>query len=271
MLIGLGIGLPFASAISLAAQIAALFAAGEQGAWYDPSDWSTLFQDSAGTLPVTAVGQPVGKMLDKSGRGNHATQPTAINRPVVQQDGTGKYYLAFNGTNSWMSTGSIDFTATDKMTVVAGVRKLSDAAESIVFELSANTFLNSGAFNLMAPGGLSVARDSAYVLSAGGSFTTANGPAAALYAAPTTGVITELLSISLDTAILRVNGAQASSSVTDQGTGNFGNYPLYIGARAGSSLFFNGNIYELIVRGALSSDSQIVASEKFVNTKTGAY
>lgn len=43
-----------------------LFAAGEQGAWYDPSDLSTLFQDSAGMAPVTADGQPVGLMLDKS-------------------------------------------------------------------------------------------------------------------------------------------------------------------------------------------------------------
>ena len=42
-----------------------LFAAGEQGAWYDPSDFSTLFQDAAGTTPVTAVGQYVGLMLDK--------------------------------------------------------------------------------------------------------------------------------------------------------------------------------------------------------------
>ena len=42
------------------------FAAGEQGAWYDPSDLTTLFQDSAGTTPVTAVEQPVGLMLDKS-------------------------------------------------------------------------------------------------------------------------------------------------------------------------------------------------------------
>lgn len=32
-----------------------LFSAGEQGAWYDPSDFSTLFTDSAGTTPVTAV------------------------------------------------------------------------------------------------------------------------------------------------------------------------------------------------------------------------
>ncbi len=42
-----------------------LFASGEQGIWLDPSDFSTLFQDAAGTTPVTAVGQPVGLALDK--------------------------------------------------------------------------------------------------------------------------------------------------------------------------------------------------------------
>jgi hypothetical protein len=43
-----------------------LFAASEQGVWYDPSDLTTLYQDSAGTTPVTAVEQPVGLVLDKS-------------------------------------------------------------------------------------------------------------------------------------------------------------------------------------------------------------
>lgn len=62
---------------------ASLFAAGEQGVWYDPSDFSTMFQDSAGTTPVTAVEQPVGRILDKSGRGNHATQSTSASRPVL--------------------------------------------------------------------------------------------------------------------------------------------------------------------------------------------
>lgn len=62
---------------------ASLFAAGEQGVWYDPSDLTTLFQDSAGTTPVTAVEQPVGRMLDKSGRNNHATQSTSAARPVL--------------------------------------------------------------------------------------------------------------------------------------------------------------------------------------------
>lgn len=64
-------------------EILSLFAAGEQGVWYDPADFSTLFQDAAGTIPVTALEQPVGRMLDKSGRGNHATQATAAARPVV--------------------------------------------------------------------------------------------------------------------------------------------------------------------------------------------
>ena len=42
-----------------------LFSASEPGVWYDPSDLTTLFQDSAGTTPVTAPAQPVGLMLSK--------------------------------------------------------------------------------------------------------------------------------------------------------------------------------------------------------------
>jgi hypothetical protein len=64
--------------------IADLFASSEQGAWYGPSDLPTLFQDSAGTTPVTTAGQPVGLMLDNSGNDNHATQATAAARPTYQ-------------------------------------------------------------------------------------------------------------------------------------------------------------------------------------------
>jgi hypothetical protein len=44
----------------------ALFALAEPGVWYDPSDLTTLFTDPAGTTPVTAPGNTVGLMLDKS-------------------------------------------------------------------------------------------------------------------------------------------------------------------------------------------------------------
>lgn len=43
-----------------------LFANNEQGFAYDPNDLSTMFRDAAGTVPVTASGQAVGLMLDKS-------------------------------------------------------------------------------------------------------------------------------------------------------------------------------------------------------------
>jgi len=58
--------------------IADLFDAGGgtfyEGAWYDPSDLTTLYQDAAGTTPVTGTGQPVGLMLDKSKGGVSATE-----------------------------------------------------------------------------------------------------------------------------------------------------------------------------------------------------
>ena len=56
---------------------------GIDGAWFDPEDMSTMYQDAAGTTPVTAMEQPVGKWLDKSGNGNHATQSITASRPTL--------------------------------------------------------------------------------------------------------------------------------------------------------------------------------------------
>lgn len=46
--------------------IKSLFANSEVGFAYDPNDLTTLYQDAAGTIPVTGAGQPLGLMLDKS-------------------------------------------------------------------------------------------------------------------------------------------------------------------------------------------------------------
>lgn len=43
-----------------------LFSNGEQGFFYDPNDLSTMIQSATAAIPVTAAGQPVGLMLDKS-------------------------------------------------------------------------------------------------------------------------------------------------------------------------------------------------------------
>lgn len=50
----------------LAKVIRDIFSNDEKGFFYDPNDLSTMYQDAAGTNPVTAVGQPVGLILDKS-------------------------------------------------------------------------------------------------------------------------------------------------------------------------------------------------------------
>jgi len=63
-----------------------LFTGSETGVFYDVSDLSTLFQDSAGTTPVTVATNPIGYFGDKSGNGNHATQATAAKRLTYQTD-----------------------------------------------------------------------------------------------------------------------------------------------------------------------------------------
>lgn len=413
-----------------------LFSLGEQGAWYDPSDLTTMFQDAAGTTPVTAVEQAVGRILDKSGRGNHASQSTSASRPVLRarynlltyseefdnaawvksnstvslpsvngqvisfpaissasnfsflyqqasgasfstgtsvvlscdfkastpsdvgkeiylrlavganyymvlvtltsdwkresftyttltsdvstsaigvfgsnfggkntsavaaavrniqfttaNDNTainGAYqriaaatdyvttstmggqvfypYLAFDGSDDSLVTNSVDFTGTDAMTVWGGVTKNSDAAQGAVVELSATIASNNGTFLLAAPDGATTtygwdSKGTAQVDAVATSLT-----------APLTSVLTGTADISDDSCIIRVNGVQADSDAGDQGTGNYGNYSLFIGSRNQASLRFNGRIYSLIVRGATSTASQIGGTETWVAGKTG--
>ena len=440
------------------------FLKGEPGAWYDPSDLTTLFQDSAGTIPVTAVEQPVGLMKDKSGRGNHAFQATAGNRPVLSarvnlltysQDfrntatagsarpwvysgitlnynagiapdntltagylaettataihildttntitlasigsftysvcfkkgigstapdwiqistggasscyanfnlttglvgnfgggqgitaadpialGDGWYrcsitlalagvgvhycyscftnntnavarypsyggqitsdvqtwgadlrptnsgallppyqrvntasdydtvgfplYLKANGTSSAMSTNSIDFTSTDKMTVVTGVRKLSALSE-LILELSADTNANTGAFYLgtTAPN---------IINSASKGTVVANVVSPANYPNPISFIETMQSVISQPSVNLRLNNTQSAASLTGQGIGNFGNYPLYLFARAGTLYPFTGQFYGAIIRGAQSDTASVTQTEQYMATKTG--
>lgn len=249
--------------------VAALFAYGEQGGWWDASDFSTMFQDSAGTTPVTAVGQPVGRINDKSGRGNHRTQATAASRPTLRQDASGFFYLEYDGVDDSMATGSVDFSATDKMTVWAGAYKASDASAQVILELGANSSAAAGL-------GVFAARTGAdYGFHLFG--TTANERRSDLtYAAPIANVISLAADIGAAAAsemAARLNGAGATLTViggaSDAGTGNLPNAPLYIGRRGGSSLPFNGREYQTIIRGAASSDAQIAQVERFIAARMG--
>lgn len=77
-----------------------LWASGERGAWLDPGQLSSLWQDTAATTPVTAAGQSVARIDDLSGNGNHFIQPTSGNRPTYSVDGSGFPYLQFSQASS---------------------------------------------------------------------------------------------------------------------------------------------------------------------------
>lgn len=79
------------------------FTGGVQGAWYDISDISTLFQDSTFTTPVTADGQSVGGVKDKSGNNYHLKQATAGSRPVYRANVGGTPYLEVGNTQFMVS------------------------------------------------------------------------------------------------------------------------------------------------------------------------
>lgn len=173
-------------------------------------------------------------------------------------------YLAFDGVDDGMVTNSIDFTATDKMTVVAGVRKLSDAATGMLVELSASLNSNNGAFYLACP--VSAAPNVEYRSKGTIAAAFTDSP----FAAPISLVITGASDIAADQLIIRNNGVQKSSS-GDQGLGNYGNFPLYIGRRNGTTLPFNGRLYGLIVRGAATPAAKLTQVESYINNKTKAY
>lgn len=409
-----------------------VFAKGQQGVWYDPSDLSTLFQDSAGTIPVTGTEQPVGLMLDKSGNGNHATQPTASKRPVLssrvnlltwsedfsnaawvksncsvsgslvtatttgaelRQDATGiggtitvtyyarkgsgpteantfqlrnqstattllgvavnydtlaivyltgssgasavftesgvkitltlsgiaagsvirasalwngsaiagtnayldkaqvnygptalpyqrittatsydtagfPLYLKGDGVDDFMSTAAIDFSGTDKLSVWVGVTKLNDTVR-IVAELSATVIGNSGSFFVVS--GTDGVYTQAYTSISRGTSSATPGQIAAYAGAPApdTAALTITHDISGDLSTIKRNGVAGVNGTFDKGAGNFGNHPLYIASRAGTSLFFNGNLYQLVIAGALYDADTVAKMNAWTAKKTG--
>jgi len=245
------------------------------GWWLVDIVWNTLstsprFYGTTGNGVVSWTGDGVsgiyvwGAELIYGATDNYPYQK--VNSATDYADVGAPRYLSFDGTDDSMATPSINFTGTDKMTVWAGVRKLSDAALGMLVELSASSSANPNSFRMTAPATGGVGN---YAFFSYGSIE--RGAIAATYAAPISNVITGIGDISGDISRIRVNGATVETNTNDQGTGNFGNYPLYIGRRGGASLPFNGRIYQLIVRGAASNAGQIAATEAYVNAKTRAY
>ena len=263
------IRLPMVLGESFDQLIKSLFANGEQGFFYDPNDLTTMWQDAAGTVPVTGAGQSVGLIKDKSGRNNHAYQSVSASRPILQRNATtGAYYLAFDGADDFLVTNSIDFTAANKMSLFTGLERTGNATIGTVLETGSNYITPTGGFGVQYP---HIANGNTVNLLASSSGATvntagANAPNVLTYA----GFIDLSKTTAADQLKFRVNGAYDTVGRANlAGNGNFANIPVYIGRRAGTSNPLNGRIYSLIGISRLTTGDETIALEKELAKRIG--
>jgi len=244
---------------------AKLFLSGEKGAWYDPSDLTTMFQDIAGTIAVTADGQTVGKILDKSGNGKHATAPTDSARPLYKTDGT-LHWLKFDGVNDNLSTANIDLSTTNKLSGFVGLlHPLSGGFyQGLYGNGAANTSGTQGKFcTYYTAEGLNVSRSDL-----GGSTASLQAQSPALVGPH---IRTMLIDALVSNVKVRTDGVQAIENTGSIGGTNFSNAPLYIcnTTALGGSSWSAPNIYSFFIVDRIPTTQEIADAERWGAIKSG--
>lgn len=202
---------------------------------------------AAGSINVTGVDV---RTADDAAKNIPAFQDV---RSTTDYDTDGyPHYLKFDGSDDGLATGSIDFSAFDKVTTWAAITKLSDATVGVVVESSSTSSATAGTFAVFAPDTAAAATFTAR--SRGTSISSAVSPAA--YAAQITAILTALGDIAGDSSSLRVNGVTVRTDNTDEGTGSYTAQPLNIGKRGNNTLPFNGRLQALTVRAASTPASE---------------
>ena len=230
---------------------AAHFAAGAKGVDYGTINGAfaagRLWQDAARTTPVTAIGQPVGCVDDLSGAGIRAYQSTATKRPVLAQDSGGRKYLQFDGVDDGLQTDAFSLAAFDKFLLLAGFRCDSTAVRMLL-EYSPNVNTSTGSFYYSVFEGVGCGFSIKPTIYSTGRYNTGAIAGATNYLAACAADFAGTTAATEFTQ-LRISGADSRGATTWAAdmVGTLGSYPLYIGSRAGSTLFFGGRLYSLAI------------------------
>jgi hypothetical protein len=94
--------------------------AGDTGGWWDPSDSATMWQDTSATTPA-GVDDPVARIDDKSGNGNHLLQASASARPLLRNSGA-LWWLEFDGVDDFLQAS---FTLAQPLTRISAAQQVS--------------------------------------------------------------------------------------------------------------------------------------------------
>lgn len=240
-----------------------LFGSGEGGFAYDFFDKSKLFQNTNGTTPVAADGDPIGYATDLSGNGNHATAPGNNNRPLYYG------YADFDASDDRLLTPAITFpSTTTKMTLVYGVRK--DASG---FKMQ----MHAPAANSSSYGFWIYHDDNANCLEIG-ELSTSGGPILRIagYTAPALNVVSVVFDVTGTTTQTeikpRLDGVAATTIVTVESnltsSAGFGFFQaaqtLTIGARNTGANALNGRMYRMILISRELTTEELETAEAWV-------
>lgn len=244
-----------------------IFASGEKGWVRIPVlPYGICYQERTGASATTvcANGDPVGTFKDLIA-GTYWTASADARRPIFTVAG-GLTYLDYDGTDDCLvSAASIDLSGTNKLTYLSAEEADTGSSAQIITELSTNFNGNNGSFyhatREQADGDLSIGlRGNA---SEARATAGASLPRKALFSAPL-----DLSGAAIANRIaIEVNGAPPSltdiNAAASQ-TGNFGNYTVYHGARANSSLRFNGRVFaEMCVGRELTAAEYLYCKQLF--------
>jgi len=124
-----------------------LFASSEPGVWYDPSDLTTLYQDTAGTTPVVTPGQTVALMLDKSKGLTLGTElvTNAADREFTSDTG---YWTKQIPTNGAVTIGGGVCTISSIDGTLASISRASLTTTGIWYRLSLTVLVRSGGIRI---------------------------------------------------------------------------------------------------------------------------
>lgn len=252
-----------------------LFGAGEQGIILDPSNLATMWQDSAGTTPVTADDQPVGRIADLSGNGNHITQATSGLRPKYKTSG-GKHWLLPDGLDDYLASASFAW-GSDKVTFVLGFRFSNNTIQIISsFGSTAGQF-NSWDFSCPPSSARGATMFRRGDITSSGNYGDDDGWADQ-GSAPKDWVDTFEVDLTgtsgaSENPVVRVNGASpvatVSGGITNQ-SGSFGTYPFNLFRRpTGTALYGSHPFYGLIAINRLLTLPEILQAEAWMARRAG--
>lgn len=213
--------------------------------WYDPSDLSSMSANIDGTGGL-AVDGPVGRIMDKSGNGNHAT--AAANdgtRPTLRQSGA-LYYLECDGTDDRLRA---TFAIAQPWDRLSAIRQISWTGGDFVF---GGATANAGVLDQVGA--------SPELRLYDGSALVAGNTGAAIGADV---VVTE-----------RHNGASSRLAINNGAytTGDPGAVSpggVTIAADNGTGAYTNMRFYGLVMKAGAFTDPQIALLRTYLGAKAG--